>query len=129
MRFRKEDRLRNTAEFQRVYAHRLSAADEVLIVYGFPNDLGRMRLGLSVSRKVGNAVVRNRWKRLIREAFRLHILTGEATEGLDLVVIPQKGIPPAPFDKLRKSFQRNLGKLQRKMTGVNLCRYLANAEK
>ena len=115
MRFRKEDRLRSTTEFQRVYAYRLSAADEVLIVYGCPNGLGRMRLGLSVSRKVGNAVIRNRWKRLIREAFRLHILTGEATEGLDLVVIPQKGIPPVSFEKLRKSLQRNVGKLRRKM--------------
>jgi ribonuclease P protein component len=74
-----------------------------------------MRLGLSVSRKVGNAVVRNRWKRLIREAFRLHILTDETIKGLDLVVIPQKGIPPVPFEKLRKSLQRNVGRLKRKM--------------
>ena len=50
------------------------------------------RLGLSVSRKVGGAVLRNRWKRLIREAFR----TGQPRlpEGLDLVVIPRKKDEP-----------------------------------
>jgi ribonuclease P protein component len=98
----------------------MSVSDEVLIVYGFPNGLGRIRLGLSVSRKVGNAVVRNRWKRLIREAFRLDILTDSPTEGLDLVVIPQKrlpqkGVSPVSFKELRKSLQKNVGKLRRKM--------------
>jgi len=113
--FRKEDRLQKTAEFQRVYDFRVSVADNVLIVYGFPNDLCRTRLGLSVSRKVGNAVVRNRWKRLIREAFRLDILTETPATGLDLVVIPQKGIPPVPFMELRKSLQKNVGRLKRKI--------------
>gem|GEM_PF-34688 len=115
MKFRKEDRLRKNTEFQCVYAYRLSVSDNVLIVYGFPNDLGRTRLGISVSRKMGNAVVRNRWKRLIREAFRLHILTDTHAAGLDLVVIPQKGIPPVSFDELKKSLQKNVGKLKRKM--------------
>jgi len=119
MRFRKEDRLRTNTEFQRVYAHRVSVADDVLIVLGFPNGLGRMRLGLSVSRKVGGAVVRNRWKRLIREAFRLDILVGppaeEAIEGLDLVVIPQKGITPVSFKELRKSLQKNISRLRKRM--------------
>jgi len=113
--FRQEDRLKKTAEFQQVYAYRMSASDNVLIVYGFPNNLGRMRLGLSISRKIGGAVVRNRWKRLIREVFRLHILSGSPTVGLDLVVIPQKGIPPVSLTELRKSLQRNVDRLRRKL--------------
>ncbi len=69
-RFPARFRLRKTSEFQRVYRKRCSSADGTLIVYVLANDVGHARLGLSVSRKVGGAVVRNRWKRLLREAFR-----------------------------------------------------------
>lgn len=56
------------------------------------NDGGPTRLGLSVSRKVGGAVCRNRWKRLIREAFRQSRAT--LPPGLDLVVRPKRGATP-----------------------------------
>ena len=67
-RFRPEDRIRKQADFDRVYQARIYAADDVLVINGGANGLEHARLGLSVSRKVGNAVTRNRWKRLIREA-------------------------------------------------------------
>ena len=88
-RFRPEDHIRKQADFDRVYRARNYAADDVLIVNGESNDLAHSRLGLSVSTKVGNAVVRNRWKRLIREAFRLS--REQIPRGIDLVVRPQKG--------------------------------------
>jgi ribonuclease P protein component len=81
--------IRTPAEFDRVYQARVYAADDVLVVNACATDLPFPRLGLSVSRKVGNAVVRNRWKRRIREAFRLHQASLPA--GVDLVVRPQKG--------------------------------------
>ena len=85
----KSRHVRSPAEFDRVYQARVYAADDVLVVNGCRNDLPYPRLGLSVSRKVGNAVVRIRWKRRIREAFRLS--QHELPLGIDLVVRPQKG--------------------------------------
>lgn len=91
-RFLPEYRLRKTAEFQRVFAARRSAADDRIIVYALENELAFPRLGLSVSRKVGNAVARNRWKRLLREAFRLNV--AKLPAGFDLVIVPRPTFKP-----------------------------------
>jgi len=91
-RFRREHRLRKSALFAEVYARRCSGSDAWLVVYGLHNGQLRTRLGLSVSRKVGGAVQRNRWKRLLREAFRL--VAVELPQGIDLVVIPRPTAEP-----------------------------------
>ena len=76
------------ADFRRVYDRRRSVSDDWLIVYACPNGLPHLRLGLSVSRKVGQATHRNRLRRLYREAFRL--TRHEMPVGLDLVLIPRR---------------------------------------
>lgn len=68
-------------------------------MYGCHNNLGHSRMGLVVSRKMGNAVRRNRWKRLLREAYRLRRL--QLPEGMDMVVIPRKGVQPDLFSLAR----------------------------
>lgn len=88
-RFLPKYHLRKPAEFDRVYRRRASASDERLVVYVCENDLGHPRIGLSVSRKVGGAVVRNRVRRLLREAFRLS--REELPQQVDLVLIPRPG--------------------------------------
>ncbi len=88
-RFPRKYRLRTRTDFDRVYQNDAYAADRVLVVRGCQNGLPYPRLGLSVSRKVGGAVVRNRWKRLIREAFRKS--RSELPAGLDLVFRPRRG--------------------------------------
>lgn len=86
--FGRQYRVRTQEDFSRVYRHNCVAADEILVIRACRAPSDSARLGLSVSRKVGNAVVRNRWKRRIREAFRLHRAQLPA---LDLVVRPRKG--------------------------------------
>jgi ribonuclease P protein component len=102
-RFLPHYRLRSNADFQRVYDRRCSASDGLLLIFVVKNGLSHPRLGLSVSRKIGGAVVRNRWKRLLREAFRLS--RTELPEGLDIVAIPRPGAEPA-LRPLRDSLQR-----------------------
>ena len=93
-RFPKDARLLSPADFDRVYRHRRSAADGALVMYGCPAaSVGESpgpesvpaRIGLSVSRRVGNAVVRNRWKRRLREAFR--VVRSRMPAGQDFIVV------------------------------------------
>jgi ribonuclease P protein component len=91
-RFLPQHRIRRAADFQRAFRRRMSAADQWIVVVGHPNGLPHPRLGLSVSRRVGGAVVRNRWKRLLREAFRA--TRPQLPQGLDLIVIPRAGTEP-----------------------------------
>ena len=111
-RFRPEEHLRRPADFQRVYDRRRSASDDWLIVYACENDLGHLRLGLSVSRKYGPAVKRNRLRRLYREAFRL--TRHEMTTGLDLVLIPRTNEEPS-LEELKRSLPRLVKQLARKL--------------
>ncbi len=85
-------RLQHALEYGRVYNSKLFAADSVLVVNGCVNGLQVSRLGLSLSRAVGKAVVRNRWKRLIREAFRQN--RTKLPMGYDFVVRPKRGAEP-----------------------------------
>jgi ribonuclease P protein component len=78
-------RLRRNRDFERVYRRRRAAGDECLLVFGAYNGLSHTRIGMAVPRKVGRAVVRNRWKRLVREAFRLQ--RQKLPTGIDLVVV------------------------------------------
>ncbi len=86
-RLRKEERLLVSTQFEAVFETRQSAGNKLVVLHWRPNGLGHPRLGLVVSRKFGNAVARNRFKRRVRELFRRNkALCG----GLDVVVLPSK---------------------------------------
>jgi len=87
--FPRSRRLLQRAEFGRVFAAKRVFIDEELILHTAANGGQPTRLGLAIGRKVGNAVRRNRIKRLIREAFRLN--QHRFPDGLDLVVVVRKG--------------------------------------
>ena len=88
--FPKKLRLKRNRDFTRAFARRCSVADGVLVMYLSHNTLDVTRLGLRVGRRLGPATVRNRTKRLLREAFRRLGLASTAA-GYDLICIPRSG--------------------------------------
>jgi ribonuclease P protein component len=110
-RFRPKHRIRHGVDFQRAYQRRCSAADAAIVVYAVRNGLPHPRLGISASRRLGGAIVRNRWKRLLREAFRL--TRPQLPASLDLVVVPRPGARPT-LAMLAESLPRLAARLAKK---------------
>jgi len=108
-RFTKARRVRRRGEFQRVFDLSLRAKGRFLTVLVAPNDAGATRLGIVASRKLGDAVRRNRAKRLIREIFRLASLPSPSRD-IDVVVIPRRELFDAAYSSLESDF---LGTLKR----------------
>ena len=77
--------LKSNRDFKNVYSKAKSYANKYLVMYVLENGLNQNRLGISVSKKVGNSVVRHRLTRLVRESYRLH--EEMFNSGLDIVVI------------------------------------------
>jgi ribonuclease P protein component len=111
-RLRPEHRLRRNADFERVHRRRCTVSDELLVLKACENGLSHARIGLAVSRRVGSAVVRNRWKRLLREAFRLG--RERLPAGLDFVVLPRPGRSPT-LAEVVQSLDRLAGRLKQRM--------------
>ena len=107
-------RLKTPAEFQAVYDHKRSVSDALLVIYAKENDLGRTRVGLSVSKKIGNAVARNRCKRLFREAFRLS--QHDLPVGVDFIMIPRNVTREPTVAELSESLVKLLRDAARKIT-------------
>lgn len=110
--FLPQHRIRRGADFRRAYERRRSVADERIVVYGYANGLPHSRLGISASRRIGGAVVRNRWKRLLRETFRL--TRSQLPTGIDLIVIPRPTFEPT-LASLVDSLPRLAGRVARKL--------------
>lgn len=90
MRFQREQRLRARPEFDRVFRKGRRLGGRLFMILALPNDRRSHRLGLAVSRKIGNAVTRNRARRLLKEGFRR--LERPEEQGLDLVVVARPDI-------------------------------------
>jgi ribonuclease P protein component len=99
--FNRQQRLLKAASFNAVYAQRRRVGDDLFAVNGAPNGQGQARLGLSIGAKaVGNAVARNRVKRVVRESFRQ---AAPQLAGLDVVVGARNGARTAHNAQLRES--------------------------
>lgn len=104
------ERLKKTEDFSRVYKRGRSKADRNLAVIYLPNETDVVRLGISVSKKVGNSVMRHRIKRRIREAARLN---EEAFPGKgDFIVLARSHATHAEYRELASSLLRLLDRLK-----------------
>ncbi|AOZ92855.1 ribonuclease P protein component [Paenibacillus crassostreae] len=102
-------RLRNRADFSRVYRHGKSFANRQFVTYWFTKkEVEQFRVGISVSKKVGNAVVRNRLRRMVKEIVRHH--QSELIEHIDLVFIVRNGALDMPYKDMEKSILHVLRK-------------------
>ncbi len=102
-------RLSTAKEFQRVFARRTRTDLGFITVHAALNELAHTRLGLSIGSRVGNAVRRNRVKRLVREAFRLSY--AQLPRGVDLV-ISARSHPDRPMDEYKTALIEQATRLE-----------------
>ncbi|MFC4768471.1 ribonuclease P protein component [Effusibacillus consociatus] len=95
----KTHRLKDNRDFRKVFKKGKSFANRYLVLYHAPNQLGHYRVGFSVSKKVGNAVVRNKVKRYLREAIRAEHL--DPSLSVDFVIIARPSAAGLDFDGFR----------------------------
>ena len=87
--------------FRRLY-HSSGVSNSYLVLYARPNREGKNRIGITVSKKLGHAVIRNRIRRRLREVYRLH--EASFLPGWDVVVVARSRCIDAPFDTLCKAY-------------------------
>ena len=101
--------LKKNSDFQKVYRQGKSYANRYLVMYVLENHTEGNRLGISVSKKVGNSVIRHHLTRLIRESYRLH--EDMFNSGLDMVVIARVSAKDREMREIESALL-HLGKLQ-----------------
>lgn len=89
-------------EFREVYNNRTSKANKMLIMYIKKNSMNMNRLGISVSKKIGNSIIRHRFCRLVRESFRLN--QDKLKNGYDIVIVARPGVVGVKCQDIEKSF-------------------------
>ena len=101
--------IKENYEFRRLYAKGKSAVTPSMVVYCRKNGRGRNRVGVTASKKLGCAVVRNRARRRLRELFRLS--QAELVQGYDVILVARGRTAQIAYRYLRKDFDRAMGQL------------------
>ena len=103
LRMKYSESLKKNGDFRRVYQTGRSFANKYLVMYVRKNGLERNRIGISVSKKVGNSVVRHHLTRLIREGYRLH--EEEYCTGTDIVVVARVNARDCAYAEIERAMQ------------------------
>ncbi len=98
--------LKKNSDFRRLYMRGRSFASPVLVTYVMKNRCGSVRIGITTGKKIGKAVLRNRARRIIREAFRT--LSGEIGTGVDLVFVARTKTPFVKSNDILRSMKKEL---------------------
>lgn len=109
--------IKSNSDFQNVYKNGKSYANKYLVMYVLKNELDRNRIGISVSKKVGNSVIRHKITRLIRESYRKNI--DMFNSGLDIVVIARTGAKGIDYGNISSAFI-HLGKIHKILKEMKL---------
>ena len=94
--------IQSNNDFDIVYLRGKSAGNRTLVMYIFPNQTEKNRLGISVSKKVGNSIVRHRISRQLREIFRLN--SEKVLQGYEIVTIVKVAAADADYHKLEAAY-------------------------
>jgi ribonuclease P protein component len=100
--------LKKNKDFQKVYQEGTSLANRQFVMYVLKNGTDQNRLGISVSKKIGNSVVRHHFCRLVREAYRLHEVSFR--RGYDIVVIARNAAKDAGYFEIERAMLHLAGK-------------------
>lgn len=107
--------LKENHEFRRLYAKGKSAVTPCVAVYCRKNRFGKSRIGFSTGTKLGKAVVRNKVRRRLREAYRIH--EGEFSPGFDIVVAARVRCAHASYREMERQLLQAMDKLGLKASG------------
>jgi len=99
--------IKKNSDFQIVYKKGTSYANRLLVMYVYPRDGEESRIGISVSKKVGNSVVRHHVTRLIRESFRLN--REQLDSGLDIIVVARAAAKDSDYKKIESAYRHLCG--------------------
>lgn len=113
---RQLETLRSGGQFRQVYNQGQRFSNPFFAAFFLKNETSQQRLGITVTRKVGSAVIRNRCKRRLREIFRLRDREVLSSTGYDLVINVRSGMIEAEYTELRSAFMSILKKFQENLT-------------
>lgn len=98
----KQGILRKNNSFQAVYRTGKSYANRSMVLYVLPNDGDNRKIGFAAGKRLGNAVIRNRVKRLLREAYRLN--QHKLSAGFDLILVGRQAMVKSRYNNVARAF-------------------------